>query len=250
MLTLTQLVGQSVALANGGGCGGHSRGFASVAYLGLGSLVVVPLLKGELLFLFDVGNHTQGVGEGFRDAGEIPLSIAASPADGRQNFFHNPILEPFSVGKIGAHDKTVNVAFGDDVIRLCPLRHIAVAEFIDFFAVSIHGIVGALIPKCLGNIRSHEPRFTVHIHHANLTKLLPLKNLNAFHVASSKKNAPHRVTLGRKVLRQGAKMNAICMCPALPRQVQGNAGMASCQSPPPPHQHPAASPAPCRRGCH
>lgn len=47
VLPLTQLVGQSVALANGCGRRGHAGSFASAAYLGLGSLVVVPLLKGE-----------------------------------------------------------------------------------------------------------------------------------------------------------------------------------------------------------
>lgn len=102
VLPLTQLVGQSVALANCGGRRGHTGSFASAADFGLGSLVVVPLLKGELLFLFDVGDHAQGVGEGLRSARqaeEMPLQKVI-PVDSPVEKTHNLPVEP-ETGKDG-----------------------------------------------------------------------------------------------------------------------------------------------------
>ena len=105
--------GRKNSPAGGSRCGSHCRGFASAANFGLGSLVVVPLLKSELLFLFDVGDHTQGIREGLRGAGEIPLSIAAGLADAGQDFTGYPFLIGKGLGLVRASEEKVKPLLGD-----------------------------------------------------------------------------------------------------------------------------------------
>ena len=71
------------------------------------SAAVVPLLKGELLLLFDVGNHAQCIREGLRHTRQGIAAVLARPADAGQDFTGYPFLIGKGLGLIRASEEKV-----------------------------------------------------------------------------------------------------------------------------------------------